>query len=541
MRTPQTVYVNGRIYTADRDFSVAEAFAVDEDVFSAVGSTKEILALCGPDTEVVDLKGQVVLPGLIDAHLHVQRSGELKATLDTHGKSRQEIVAMVAEARKTAKPGDWIIGSGWINDEWKDDPGFPHKEDLDAVCPDIPVFIKRGCRHMTWCNSKAFELAGINENTPDPVGGEIFRNPDGSLWGVVTDQAQRPIQAVIPPLSPERCRKHLAAAQKGFFEAGLTGVHDAGISPMVYNVMKDMYEEGALKVRINAALISTHLADAALLEEDCRKTAKAGLSFGLYGRRLNMRAFKLLSDGSLGARSAWMTEDYSDKPGHRGNAKWNDEELYRFIYPLHKAGFQIWIHAIGDAANHQALDIFKRCQEECPRPDARHRIEHTQILLPEDVERFAKEGVIPTAQTVFVRTDYRNCEDRVGAERTKTSYCWKTLIDTGCVLPNGSDSPVESFDPFLGMYCAVNRMDENGDPAGGWRKEEAMTRVQALRSYTTWPAYASFEENIRGAVQPGMLADFILIDRDLMEIPATEIKDIKVLETYVGGERVYKA
>ena len=267
---------------------------------------------------------------------------------------------------------------------------------------------------------------------------------------------------------------------------------------------------------------------------------KKGLRIGMYDNRLTARAYKISGDGSLGARSAWMLDDYDDRPGHKGNGKWTDEQLYSVLYQARRAGFQIWYHAIGDAANRQCLNTYERLLRELPDPDARLRIEHAQIIAPEDISRFKELGVIPTHQTVFLRTDKKVADARLGPQRIKGAYAWRTLIDRGNVVPNGTDSPVESYNPFLSMYCAVTRMDEHGQPKGGWYPQEAMTREEALRSYTVWGAYAGFEEHLKGSIEAGKLADFVVIDRDYMSCPAEEIKDIQVLQTVVGGETVYQ-
>ena len=541
MRPLDTAYINGKVYTVDDNFSVATAFGVSEDRFAVVGTDEEVLARCTPDTKVVDLKGQVVIPGLTDAHLHLVETGVVQRRLKMAGKSRQECIDMVAEAAKKAEPGEWILGRNWINDEWKDDSSFPTKEELDAVAPNNPVYLVRGCGHMAWLNTKAFEVVGIPADIENPQGGEYLRKPDGSFWGVVTDNAQEPFNKAMPKETPEVVRQATLDAQKAFFEAGLVGVHDAGSGTHVVDVWDQMYDDGSLKLRINASLRVPGRPAFDELYEYTMNLVKLGVRHDCHNNRLNVRGYKISGDGSLGARSAWMIDDYDDLPGHKGNGKWTDEELYATLYPIHKAGFQIWYHGIGDAANRQALDCFKRLQEEFPRPDARHRIEHAQILKPEDVERFAKEGVIPTHQTVFLRTDKRCCEDRIGKERTKTAYAWHTLISQGNPVPNGTDSPVESFNPFLGMYCAVTRKDEDGFPEGGWYPDEAMTREEALKSYTVWPAYTEFMEGVKGSIANGQLADFVIIDRDYMTCPDYEIKDIKPVATYVAGECVYEA
>lgn len=540
MRKLDAAYINGKVYTVDRDFSVVTAFGLSDGRFVVVGSNENVLKYCDPDTKIIDLQGKVIIPGLIDSHLHVMGTGALRLELYLVGKKKAEILELVRKACEDANPGEWIVGRGWINDEWTGDTGFPSKEELDAVAPDNPVYLKRGCGHGAWVNSKALELVGITDKTPNPVGGEIMKKPDGSLLGIVTDQAQEPFNKAIPPYTKEQLQKIAMLAQDGFFRAGITSVEDAGSWDTWVAAWEELYKQNKLKVRMYVSLRVVGRPNFEQCLAESKPFFENGMRIGAYDHRLTYRAYKISGDGSLGSHSAWMLEDYSDTPGNKGFGKWTDEQLYEILYPAHKAGFQIWYHGIGDAACHQALDCFERLQKEWPRPDCRHRIEHSQRIAPEDLPRYKELGVIPTHQTVFLRTDKRVAESRWGKDRLKTAYAWRTLIDMGNIVPNGSDSPVENFNPFMGMHCAVTRTDENGEPEGGWFYEERMTREEALRSFTTWAAYAAFEENLKGSIEPGKLADFVMIDRDIMTCPEGDIKDTQVLETVLGGETVYK-
>ncbi|MCI8958589.1 MAG: amidohydrolase [Lachnospiraceae bacterium] len=539
MREAEFAYINGNIYTADQKFSRVSAFAVSGDRFIAAGTSEEIRKLCTGNTKIVDLEGRTVLPGLIDSHLHVHNTGAMRMELNIVGKQRAEILDLVAEAAESLQPGEWIVGRGWINDAWED-TSFPSKEELDAVAPDNPVYLKRACGHAGWVNSRAFKEAGITGSTPDPIGGEYLRKPDGTLLGVVTDQAQEPFNRAIPPYNREQLGRIALLAQESFFSCGLTTVHDAGTAEEWIQVWEELYRKKELKVRIYASMRVVGRPSYEELYTGSMEFFRKGLRIGMYDNRLTARAYKISCDGSLGARSAWMLEDYSDRPGHKGNGKWTDEQLYQILYEARRAGFQTMCHAIGDGANRQCLDVYERLLAELPDPDARLRIEHAQILDQEDIPRFKRLGVIPTHQTVFLRTDKKVADDRLGPERVRGAYAWRTLIDQGNVLPNGTDSPVESCNPFLSMYCAVTRKDEYGKPEEGWYPQEALSREKALRSYTNWGAYAGFEEHLKGSIETGKLADFVVIDRDFMTCPDQELKDIQVLETYVGGECVYQ-
>lgn len=533
------VYFNGKVYTVDQMGSVQQAFCVQGDRFLAVGSNEEMLAYCGEKTERIDLNGKVVLPGLIDSHMHIQNTGIIKLELDLRGMEKDKILAKVAEAYHHSGPGKWILGRGWINSDWRD-PTLPSKEELDAVAPDAPVYLKRGCGHAGWANSLGFQMAGIQKNTPDPCGGEILRKTDGSILGIVTDQAQAYFINAVPPYEGDQLKAITLLSQEEYLKNGVTTVHDAGEPASIFPLWEDLYKEKKLKFRIYCMLrpMMRPTYDQ-MYEASCRYFEETGLRIGACGNHLTVRCFKISVDGSLGARSAWMLEDYTDRPGWRGNQKWTDAQMYRLCRQARRAGFQIACHCIGDAASRQALDTYQRVLEELPDPDHRLRIEHAQVLAPEDIPRFRQLGVIPTQQTVFLRTDKQMADACLG-DRVRNAYAWRTLVDYGNILPNGSDSPVESCNPFLGMYCAVARRDESGLPSGGWHRSEALTREEALRSYTMWGAYAAFEEGIKGSIEKGKLADFVIVDGDMMTCPEEAIKDIRVLETVIGGETVYR-
>ena len=328
------------------------------------------------------------------------------------------------------KKGEWIIGRGWINDTW-DDPSFPSKEDLDAVAPDSPVYLTRACGHAAWANTKAFETAGITKDTPDPAGGEFLHKQDGSLLGVVTDQAQDPFNKAIPSYTKEQIQKIVLLAQQEFFSNGLTSVQDAGSPEEWVEAWQELYEKERLKLRIYVSMRVLGRPNYQELMEGSLKFFKKGLRIGMYDNRLTARAYKISLDGSLGARSAWMLEDYEDQPGHKGNGKWTNDQLYSVLYEARRAGFQTWCHAIGDAANRQCLDVYEQLLKELPDKDARLRSEHAQIIAPEDIERFRKLGVIPTHQTVFLRTDQKCSRCTSGSRAHKRCICMENIDRPG--------------------------------------------------------------------------------------------------------------
>lgn len=533
-----SVYCNGIFYTVSEQTPKAEAVAIKDGKFIFVGSNEEVKAYIGSDTKVVDLKGKTVLPGLIESHMHYASYGALQMQIQAHWRPKEEILEAVKKAYPSAKEkGEWILGRGWNQEVW-DPPQFPTRAELDAIAPDVPVYLVRTCGHAAWVNSKALEIAGITAETPDPEGGEIYRDEKGQPTGILTDTAMKLVSGKIPPLTEDQQRRALLAAQENLLSYGITTANDMGTSLETFNLMKELYEDGKLKIRIYA-----YGASGSYGKADATSYApflEMGPQKELYNDRLTLGGLKFYADGSLGARSAWLKEEYSDRPGHFGNPRETDESLYAMVIAARKAGFQAATHAIGDAANHQVLNVYEKVLKEIPEPkDHRFRIEHAQVISLEDIPRFAALGILPSMQTCHATSDKNMAESRVGPERIKGAYAWRKLINAGSIIPNGTDAPVELVNPYQNLFAAVTRMDTEGQPPGGWYPEEKMTREEALKSYTIWGAYADFKETTSGSIEKGKWADFVVIDKDYMSCPEMEIKDINALLTVVAGEVLY--
>lgn len=524
-----SVYINGNIYTVDPAFSKADALAVKGQKLICVGSNEKVRELIGKNTEVVDLKGRTVIPGLIEGHMHFSMLGESLLQIDAFWKPKSDILAAVKAEADRLPEGEWILGRGWNQEVWPDSQ-FPSKEELDTVAPNNPVALSRTCGHAMWVNSRALEIAGITEDTPDPAGGEILKDGSGNVLGVLTDTATHMVGAMIPEYSEERKKEACLRAQEELLSCGITSIMDAGSDALVFKYIKELYEDNKLNIRIYGLVNSG---------DSAKEYYKQGPQIGMYDNRLTIRGIKFMTDGSLGARSAWMLDDYSDRPGHAGNGRYTFEEFYKLVKAAREHGFQVVSHAIGDAANKQCVDVYEKVLREMPLKDHRYRIEHFQIATQPDISRISELGIIPSMQAVHATSDMNIAEDRIGPERIKGAYAWRKIIDAGSIIINGSDAPVEMVNPYHGLYAAVTRTDRDGKPEGGWHREECMTREEALKSFTIWSAYGQFEEELKGSLVAGKLADFTVLDRDIMTCSVPGIKDAAAIMTVVGGKIVH--
>ncbi|MDR3073178.1 MAG: amidohydrolase [Deltaproteobacteria bacterium] len=526
----ERIFYNGVIHTADAALPAASVLAVkDGRIVYAGRSRKDGSALLGRGAEQVDLGGRAVLPGLIDSHQHFMLQGQRLSEIDILLRPKEEILRLVAREAGRLRPGEWLLGRGWNHEVWPDGQ-WPDKTELDKAAPDNPVALTRLDGHSVWVNSRALREAGFDRNTPDIPGGEIVRDPDGEPRGILVDAASFKLRNVIPPLDRASRQRAFLLAQAEMFRHGITSVGDAWQFPDDQALLRDLYAAGEMRIRMYGMLASR-------TEGRHLTRVEAVPARDLFGGRLSFAAFKIVLDGSLGSRSAWLTEDYADRPGHRGNHRYDDEELLEVARSAVAGGFQLCLHGIGDAAVLQALDVLERLRREGAGTWLPHRIEHFQIAAPEAAARAVALGVIPAMQTIHAAADRAMAEKRLNPKLFRYAYPWRPVLDSGGILANGSDSPMDGVNPFHGFHAAITRpptLSGGAPPA-----RAGMTREETLQSYTTWAARAEMAEGFKGSLAPGKAADFIVLDRDIMACPEDAIRDARVLTTVLAGETVY--
>ena len=520
--------VTGYTSTADGDIRQFSVLVFDDEGRIVATGTDELLAGYA-DARQIDGRGRFVLPGLVDSHAHVANQGFLTVQLNLTGTPSVEDAVERTAAYDKANPGSaWIEGRGWNQVLWPVKE-FPTAARIDAVVSDRPVWLRRIDGHAAWANSKALAIAGIDDDTPDPFGGKIIRDSNGHATGTLVDKAMSLVASKIPPPSREDYRKAFLAAFRQLTSLGLTGVHDAGINITEAETYMSMADDQQMNMRIYAMINGAG--------ENLDAIGKPIHSFG--NDRLAIAIVKLRVDGAFGSRGAAMFEPYADDVENRGLPSWTQEELDGFVRKANDMGFQVAIHAIGDLGNKMSLDAFDKAQGGKPSP-LRNRIEHVQVVRLEDIPRFAELGIIASMQATHATSDMNMAEDRVGPKRIKGAYAWRKFLDAGVIIANGSDFPVELANPMHGLYASVTRKSRAGLPDGGWYAGEALTREEALHSFTWAPAYAAHQEDRLGSLEAGKWADFIVVDRDFFEIPESEIDDIQVFQTWVGGDLVYE-
>lgn len=521
-------FINANGYTMQGDTVMHFSTLITKDGKVEMVGNEELAE--GAMGKVIDLEGKTMLPGLIDAHGHVMGLGYQELNVNVAGINSLEATLDSIKAYAEANPElEWIQGRGWNQTLWEENE-FPTAEDLDRVVPDRPVYLSRVDGHAGWVNSKAMEIANVGRDTPDPEGGKIIRDVNGNATGVFIDAAESYINEVIPDPTNEERKLALQEALDQMASVGLTSVHDAGVSPTDWNIYKEFADQGKMSTRIYAMIGGM---------EAFEELSEKGPVKSYSDDRLALRSVKLYSDGALGSRGAAMIEPYSDDPDNRGLIFGTQEEFNEIMLKTVSAGYQTNVHAIGDRANRVILNAFEHVNNELGKGDYRHRIEHAQIVAMEDITRFKELGIIASMQPTHATSDMNMAEDRVGPERIEGGYAWQTFLDQGTVVAAGSDFPVEHSNPFFGLYSAVTRQDHDGNPPEGWYPEESLSRAQALRAFTIDAAYAAFQEDVLGSLEPGKWADFIIIDRDYFEIPVSEIWQTEVEETWVAGEKVF--
>lgn len=556
--TPQsadTLYVKGVVYTMDDANTVTEAFAVTGDRIVGTGSTASTERRFKPKN-VVDLRGKTVLPGFIDSHAHFFSLGVARMTVDVLGtRTEREAADRVRERVAKSSPGQWIRGRGWDQNEWPSRQ-FPMHASLDKIAPYNPVYLIRVDGHAVWVNKRALEVAGVDRSTQEPPGGKIIRDAAGNPTGIFVDNAISLVQGHLPQMTDEEEREAMHLAAQECVRDGLTTIHDMGIDSMEVELYTKLIDEGQLPLRIYAAVGG--------IGDLWNKFLKNGPLIGYGDNRLTIRALKLYIDGALGSRGAALIEPYSDEPGNRGLTVSSEELIHSATVDALKHGFQVCTHAIGDRGNNIVLRTYAAALQEVPVKDARLRVEHAQVLDPGDIPKFKEYGIVPSMQPTHCTSDMYWAESRLGPRRIRYAYAWRSLLETGARIPGGSDFPVENPNPIWGIYAAVTRKDKEGRPqnaedgrkyfqisqeemtdtmafGNGWYPAQKMTREEALRSFTSWGAWAAFEEHLKGSLQKGTLADFVILSSDIGKIPDKEILDVRVLKTYVGGKEVYSS
>ncbi|MGB9178472.1 MAG: amidohydrolase [Pyrinomonadaceae bacterium] len=537
LETADVLFKNGNIYTVNERQPRAEAIAVKDGRIIFVGSNADVKKYEGRSVRVVDLRGRTVVPGLTDAHNHLIGVGLREMTLNLEGTTSLEDFLTKVKARvEKAKAGEWITGRGWIETFWKP-PVFPTRQELDRISPANPVFLRRADGHGAVANSAALKIALIDRNTPNPFGGEISKDKSGEPNGMLLDAAQSLVTKHIPATTAAETEQAVLLGAKRSVELGWCQVQDAGGSYDDVALYRKLYEQGKVKLRIYKAVYGP--------TENSQRLLREGAAVGAFDNRFTLRTIKIVIDGALGSRGAALLEPYSDKPDTSGFLREKEEELLPMLEEALRRGIQVETHAIGDRANRVILNLYEQAFAAVPPEqrkirEPRWRVEHAQIVNPADIPRFAKLGVIPSMQASHAIGDLHFAPARLGLKRLEGAYAWQSFIKSGSIIPGGTDAPVERGEPMIEFYAAVARKDQKGFTGEGWHPEQAVSREQALKMFTLWPAYAAFEEKLKGSIETGKLADLTVLSADIMEISEADILKTECLMTVINGEIVYE-
>lgn len=535
------VLFNGNIYTLNSTQPKAEALAVTDGKIVYVGNNVNANQWVADTTAILDLEGKTLTPGFIEGHGHLMGIGENLINLDLlNTRSYEEIIELVKAKVDSAEDGEWIKGRGWHQDKWFVLPenminGFPTHHKLSEISPDNPVVLSHASGHAVLVNAKAMELAGITKDTPDPEGGTIFKDVSGNPTGILNETAELLMDAVIPEDSDERRIQILNMAIEECLKNGITSFHDAGSKQKNIDLYESFLNNGLLKIRLYVMLDGSK-------EELLTNWYATGPKIGLGDNYLTIRSIKLYADGALGSRGALLLDDYTDAPGVQGLRITPADQIMRVAEQGTKNGFQIATHCIGDRANHEVLDMYEIIlKSDTTMSNPRFRIEHAQHIAAEDIPRFGRLGVIPSMQAIHMSSDRPWAIDRLGEQRiVEGAYMWQDLLTTGANVMNGTDAPVEPLYPLASYFASVTRQTLEGKPDNGYEPDQKMTREQALAAYTINNAYGAFEESIKGTIEIGKVADFTVLSKDILKIPAEEILATEIEYTIVNGEILYQ-
>ncbi|HEX8749377.1 MAG TPA: amidohydrolase [Pyrinomonadaceae bacterium] len=532
------VLKNGNIYTVNERQPRAEAVAIRGDRIVFAGSNADVKRYEGKNTRVIDLAGKMVVPGMTDAHYHLLGVGQREVTLNLEGTtSVEDFLARVKERVEKARPGAWVTGRGWRETFWKPQR-FPTRQELDSIAPNNPVYLVRADGHAAVANSAALKLAGVTAQTSNPFGGEVLKDKTtNEPTGMLIDAAKELVSKNIPgPTEVDNEQATILGVERSI-RLGWTQIQDAGGSYGDVARLRKLYDAGRIKLRIYKAVSGPG--------PEADRLLKEGATVGAFNNRFTLRTIKIHFDGALGSRGAALLAPYSDAPETSGFLTEKEDEVAAMLEAALRRGIQVETHAIGDLTNRRILDLYEKALAKVPPAargvrEPRWRVEHAQIVSPSDLPRFARLGIIPSMQPSHAIGDLFFAPSRLGMKRLEGAYAWQSFIKSGAIIAGGSDAPVERGEPMIEFYAAVARKSLRGESGEGWHPEQAVTREQALKMFTLWPAFAAFEEKLKGSIEPGKLADLTILSADIMKIPEPEILQTRCLMTVIGGEIVYE-